>query len=104
MANPLRDLPRVINTAMTVAISGFVLLNVSLYAVLPFQEIRERTVVAVVCCPPSSYLYFSPKGQTLTSHLGFRLAIVWTYRRLCLFNSRLYLLLGSSQCQHLRNR
>lgn len=50
MADPRRDLPRVINTAMSVAISGFVLMNIALFMVLPFQLMRDRSVVAVVRC------------------------------------------------------
>ena len=50
MVDPQRDLPRVINIAMTVAISGFILMNIALFTVLPFQLMRERSVVAVVCC------------------------------------------------------
>lgn len=50
MADSRRDLPRVINTAMTVAISGFVLMNIALFTVLPFQLMRDRSVVAVVRC------------------------------------------------------
>lgn len=50
MADPRRDLPRVINTAMSVAISGFVLMNISLATVLPLQRMRDSNVVAVVRC------------------------------------------------------
>ena len=48
MTDAARDLPQVINTAMTVAISGFVLMNVALFMVIPFETMRERSVVAVV--------------------------------------------------------
>ena len=48
MTDPSRDLPRVINTAMSVAVSGFVLVNVALFMVIPFETMRERSVVAVV--------------------------------------------------------
>ena len=48
MADTRRDLPRVINTAMAIAISAFSLMNIALFMVLPFQSIRERSVVAVV--------------------------------------------------------
>lgn len=50
MADPRRDLPRVINTAMMVAIIGFALMNVALFMVLPFQLMRNSSVVAVVRC------------------------------------------------------
>ena len=48
MADPRRDLPRVINVAMIVAIGGFTLMNIALLAVLPYQQIRNTSVVAVV--------------------------------------------------------
>ena len=48
MASPSRDLPRVINTAMSVAISSFVLVNIALFMVIPFETMRARSVVAVV--------------------------------------------------------
>lgn len=47
MTDPSRDLPRVINTAMFVAVSGFVLMNIALFMVIPFETMRERSVVAV---------------------------------------------------------
>lgn len=55
MTDPSRDLPRVINTAMCVAISGFVLMNVALFMVIPFETMRERSVVAVVGSLGRSY-------------------------------------------------
>ena len=48
MSDSARDLPRVINTAMSVAVSGFVLMNVALFTVLTFQNLRDRSTVAVV--------------------------------------------------------
>ena len=48
MIDPYRDLPRVINTAMSVAVSGFVIMNIALFMVVPFQTMRERSAVAVV--------------------------------------------------------
>ena len=48
MIDSSRDLPRVISTAMYCAISGFVLMNIALFAVLPFELLRERSAVAVV--------------------------------------------------------
>lgn len=55
MTDPSRDLPRVINTAMCVAISGFVLMNVALFMVISFETMRERSVDAVVGCLDRSY-------------------------------------------------
>ena len=63
MADPRRDLPRVINTAMSVAISGFVLMNISLATVLPLQRMRDSNVVAVVRC--------------LTPYVGESILIYW---------------------------
>ena len=54
MTDPVHDLPRVINTAMGVALGGFILMNISLFTVLPFDQMREKSFVAVVCslrCP-----------------------------------------------------
>ncbi|RYC65663.1 hypothetical protein CHU98_g539 [Xylaria longipes] len=51
MENPARDLPIVINGAMTLVIAGFLLMNASLYICLPFDVIRESKAVAVVSCP-----------------------------------------------------
>ena len=59
MSDTARDLPRVINSAMSVAVSGFVLMNIALFTVLTFQNLRDRSTVAVV----SQYQYFM--GTTL---------------------------------------
>ena len=67
MADPRRDLPRVINTAMSVAISGFVLMNISLATVLPLQRMRDSNVVAVV-----RYLTPSVGEAILIYRQGFR--------------------------------
>jgi hypothetical protein len=48
MADPSRDIRRVLNTAMIISITGFVLMNTALYSVLPFETVRERSTVAVV--------------------------------------------------------
>ena len=48
MSDTARDLPRVINSAMSVAVSGFVLMNIALFTVLTFQNLRDRSTVAVV--------------------------------------------------------
>ena len=48
MKDPFRDLPRVINSAMAIVLLGFVLMNVSLYIVLPMDAIRDPKTVAVV--------------------------------------------------------
>ncbi|KAF8866377.1 amino acid transporter [Acephala macrosclerotiorum] len=47
MKNPIRDLPRVINSAMVIVMVGFVLANVALYIVVPIDALRERKTVAV---------------------------------------------------------
>ncbi|KAI1126045.1 amino acid/polyamine transporter I [Nemania abortiva] len=47
MANPARDLPRVINGAMTLVIVGFFLMNMSLYIYLPLDVVRESKAVVV---------------------------------------------------------
>jgi L-type amino acid transporter 6 len=48
MKNPTRDLPRIINSAMCIVVTGFVLMNTALYIVLPIEELREKDTVAVV--------------------------------------------------------
>jgi L-type amino acid transporter 6 len=48
MKDPVRDLPRVINTAMTTVITGFVLMNTALYVCVPMKTLRENSTVAVV--------------------------------------------------------
>ena len=51
------DLPRVVSTAMCIAIGGFVLMNIALFAVLPFELLRERSAFAVVW--PLYYIFYS---------------------------------------------
>ena len=48
MSNSARDLPRVINSSMSIAVGGFVLVNIALFTVLTFQNVREKSTVAVV--------------------------------------------------------
>jgi len=48
MEKPEKDLPVVINGAMTLVIVGFFLMNASLYICLPFDMIRESRTAAVV--------------------------------------------------------
>lgn len=53
MKNPKRDIPRVINGAMTVVVCGFALINVAFYIVLPMSIVREDNKVAVVSFSPA---------------------------------------------------
>jgi hypothetical protein len=48
MKDPIRDLPRVINTAMIIVIVGFVLMNMALYIAVPIQHMRETSTPVVV--------------------------------------------------------
>ena len=48
MKEPTRDLPRVINTAMTIVIIGFVLMNAALYVAIPIQKMRETNTPVTV--------------------------------------------------------
>ena len=48
MKDPVRDLPRVINTAMTIVISSFLLTNVALYMVIPIELMRDNDTPGVV--------------------------------------------------------
>lgn len=103
MADPLRDLPRVINAAMSIAISGFVLLNISLFTVLPFQTIRERSVVAVdfgsqVLGPIGGLIY---SLVVSASCLGALNSNVFTTGRLCVAASKqryMPRILGNDHC------
>ncbi|KAI1262440.1 amino acid/polyamine transporter I [Xylariaceae sp. FL1019] len=47
LKDPRKDIPLIINGAMTLVIVGFFLMNVSLYICLPLDVIRESTAVAV---------------------------------------------------------
>lgn len=90
MADSRRDLPRVINTAMTVAISGFVLMNIALFTVLPFQLMRDRSVVAVdfgleIFGTPGGLLY---SLVVSASSLGSLNANVFATGRLCVAASK----------------
>ncbi len=49
--SPAKDLPVVINGAMALVVTGFFLMNASLYVCLPFDVIRESKTVAVVSRP-----------------------------------------------------
>ncbi|KAI0967517.1 amino acid/polyamine transporter I [Xylaria arbuscula] len=47
MVKPVADLPAAINGAMAIVITGFSLMNASLYICLPFDVVRESRTVAV---------------------------------------------------------
>lgn len=64
MENSAKDLPRVINGAMTLVIVGFFLMNMSLYICLPFDVIRESKTVAVV-----SYRFLGRRVPTCVARL-----------------------------------
>lgn len=69
MANPQRDLPVVITSAMVIVISGFCMMNAAIYVVLPFETIRTSTTVAVVRLPSiptlasSTHYRHTPQGE-----------------------------------------
>jgi len=81
MKDPARDLPRVLNTAMAIVVTGFTLTVTSLYIVLPMSTIREKeTPIAVR--PPFIPLFFynyeltfpcvtQTFGSTLYGPIGF---------------------------------
>ncbi|KAI1091278.1 amino acid permease-domain-containing protein [Rostrohypoxylon terebratum] len=48
LENTSQNLPRIINTAMIISISCFILMNATLYAVLPIDVLRSTNKVAVV--------------------------------------------------------
>ena len=101
MTHPARDLPRVLNTAMSVAISGFVLMNVSLFMVLPFEQMRQKSFVAVVCslnCFCNTLNHLRP---LLKHRPEFRPSTLWTSGRIDLFIGRVSCLFGSFERQRL---
>lgn len=49
MKNPARDLPRVLNSAMSIVVIGFTLTVTALYIVLPISVVREKDTPIVVC-------------------------------------------------------
>jgi amino acid transporter len=48
MKDPTRDIPRVLNMAMTIVVVSFVLVNIALYTVIPIEAMRETTTPIVV--------------------------------------------------------
>ena len=64
MRDPVRDLPRVINTAMAVVIVGFVLMDVALYVAVPIEAMRSNSTPTVVS---SLYLSDIPFSKILCS-------------------------------------
>jgi hypothetical protein len=60
MKNPVRDLPRVLNSAISIAATGFTLMVTALYIVLPMSIIREKdtpVVVRLTFLPPFTNTY-----------------------------------------------
>lgn len=82
MADPSRDLPRVINLAMCVAISSFILLNFSLFMVVGFQGLREKSTVAVVSL---SNAFSRITEELIYICKGVRSLFDRAYRQSCLF-------------------
>lgn len=99
MTHPARDLPRVLNTAMAVAISGFMLMNIALFMVLPFEQMRQKSFVAVVCSLDYSRNALSNLRPLLKHRLEFRPSTLWTSGRFDLFIGRVSRLFGSAECQ-----
>ena len=48
MKDPVRDLPRVLNSSMSIAIMAFTLTVTALYIVLPMSTVREKEIPVVV--------------------------------------------------------
>jgi hypothetical protein len=48
MKDPTRDIPRVLNVAMTIVVMSFVLVNIALYTIIPIETMRETTTPVVV--------------------------------------------------------
>jgi hypothetical protein len=49
MRDPVRDLPHVINSSMTIAFTSFTLMVTALYVALPMSTMRENDTPVVVC-------------------------------------------------------
>jgi amino acid transporter len=47
----VRDLPRVINSSILIAMIGFTLMVTALYIVLPISTLRENDIPLIVCLP-----------------------------------------------------
>lgn len=71
MQDPIRDLPRVINSAMSIVIIGFVLMNIALYIDLPIAVIRGRSTVVVVSRPLQNPRMI--RQISITSHISIKL-------------------------------
>jgi amino acid transporter len=71
MENPIRDLPRVINSAMGIVLIGFVLMNMALYIVVPMDALRDQETVAVVrtTSSMSTNLFFVIQNTNSHRHL-----------------------------------
>ena len=105
LINPSRNLPRAITTAMIVAIIGFVLMNIALFTVLPFDVVRERSVVAVVFSPLP---ILEPQArQNLLGLILFTSGLRSPNFRplgwLCVLAHSINILFGCTQCQRLRH-
>ena len=60
MKDPVRDLPRVLNSAISIVATGFTLTVTALYIVLPMSIVREKdtpVVVRLTCLPPFTNTY-----------------------------------------------
>ena len=101
MTHPARDLPRVLNTAMGVAINGFIFMNVALFMVLPFEQMRQKSFVAVVCSLNHSCNALNHLRPILKHRPEFRPSSLWTSGWFDLFIGRFSSLFRSFECQHL---
>lgn len=79
MAQPERDLPRVITGAMITVMTGFSLMNAAIYICLPFEIIRTSSTVAVVRrtllplhSPPSRSDHAPTRAPSVSAHLHER--------------------------------
>lgn len=82
MAQPERDLPRVITGAMITVMTGFSLMNAAIYICLPFEVIRTSSTVAVVRMtllpllsllpPPFRSDHAPSRAPSVSAHLGDR--------------------------------
>ena len=83
IANPSQTIPRILNSAMMVVITLFVLVVSVFYAIIPLETLRTTNAVATVPMP----LPILPSGDPIESidladsyfdYLGFRCTAFWT--------------------------
>ena len=79
MRDPVRDIPRVLNVAMTIVIMSFVSVNMALYTIIPIEAMRDTTTPVVVRLSTELRLL---AGLDVSLHIGLWHSSFWQGRRL----------------------